>query len=394
MSDLEILEILRQRLAGRRVALVHDWLNGMRGGEKVLEHLCALFPRADLYTLFYEPDRISPAIWAMNVVESPFASRFPSSRRHYRKLLPLLPRMAEALPTADYDLVIATSHCVAKGVPPPRNGALLAYVFSPMRYVWDHFEDYLGGGFMQDTALRVVRRRLQDWDRRTAQRIDSIVSDSAHIARKVERFWGRMSGVIYPSVDVDFFTPKSPAADSPTTQHASRSTKHEEHYLVVSALVPYKRVERAIAATGLAGKRLVVVGDGPERDRLRALAGPHVEFKGWVDDNALREEYRRCAALIYPNVEDYGITALEAQACGRPVMALRAGGAAETVVDGETGAFFDEPTPESLAELLRTCDPLAFDPARIRAHAEDFSPARFRRELAEWVLRETNLRLL
>lgn len=360
------------------MALVHDWLNGMRGGERVFEHFCALLPEADVFTLFYEPERLSTAIRAMRVHESALARRFPAARRHYRKLLPILPAAVARFPTAGYDIVISTSHCVAKGTPPPRKGMHLSYVFSPMRYVWDHYEDYLSGRFVQDTALGLARKRLQEWDRRTAQQIDAIAADSHHIADKIARFWERRARVIHPSVDVDFFTP----GDGPNSGH----------FLVVSALVPYKRVERAIEASRLAGRPLVIVGDGPERAALQALAHKGVQFRGWVSDEELREEYRRCRALLYPGVEDYGLTALEAQACGRPVLALRRGGAVETIVEGETGAFFDEPEAQALAELMTAFDAMTFDPHAIRRHAEQFSPARFRRQLAEWILEEGRIR--
>ncbi|MBI5153909.1 glycosyltransferase [Candidatus Poribacteria bacterium] len=371
---------LRARCAGRRVALVHDWLNGMRGGEKVLEQVCQMFPGAHVFTLFLERGRLSPALRRMNLIESAWTTRFPSLRRHYRKLLPLLPAMIGALPTAEYDLVISTSHCVAKGAPPPAEGIHLSYVFTPMRYVWDHFEDYLSGKPLQDTALRLARPRLQEWDRMTARRIDAIAADSWHIADKIERFWNRKSRVIHPPVDLDFFTPMA----TPPPDRAP--------FLVVAALVPYKHVRRAIEAARIAEKPLVIVGDGPERTRLEAGARPNVQFRGWVSDTDLRDAYRQCAALLYPGIEDFGITSLEAQACGRPVLAFRGGGAVETVAEGITGAFFDSPDAESLARLLTAFDSQAYDSEGIRAHAESFSPPRFRREVASWALGEIRKR--
>ncbi len=379
MSHWKFIERLHEATAGRRVALVHDWLNGMRGGEKVFEQLCFLFPRADVFTLFYEPKRVSPTIRAMRVNESRWARQFPLTRRHYRKLLPLLPRMVADFPTAKYDLVISTSHCVAKGTPPPRRGVNLGYVFTPMRYVWDRFEDYLGGGAMQDAALWMARRPLQRWDRRSSEEIDSMVADSRYIAGKIHRDWGRVAGVIYPPVELEFFTP-GPREEG------------DDYFLVVSALVPYKRVDRAIEAARIAGKRLVVIGDGPERRRLQEQAGRHIEFRGWVKSDALREAYRRCQALLYPGVEDFGITALEAQACGRPVLALREGGARETIIEGISGDFFDDPTAESLAGMLTNFNPMRYTISEIRAQAECFSPEQFRGEVAKWVLAEGSRR--
>lgn len=378
MDESALIQELHEFARRRRVALVHDWLNGMRGGEKVLEHLCALLPDADVYTLIYEPDKVSSEIRRMNVLESRWTVRFPSLRRHYRKALPLMPRAVGEFPTAEYDLVVATSHCVAKSAPPPRKGAMLAYVFTPMRYVWDHFEDYLSGRVVQDCALRLFRGGLQQWDRETAQSIDAIAADSAHIARKIDQFWGRRARVIYPSVDLDFFTPSV--------------EESEGFFLVVSALVPYKHVERAVEASRLAGVRLVVIGDGPERGALEAAAHEGVEFRGWVSPQELRKAYRECRALLYPGVEDYGIAALEAQACGRPVLALRSGGVTETVVDGVTGEFFEEESAGSLAELLTSFRDSDYSVTKLRLHACKFSPQNFRDELAQWIFREASLR--
>jgi glycosyltransferase involved in cell wall biosynthesis len=304
----------------------------------------------------------------------------PELRRHYRKLLPFFPAMIRSLPTGDYDLVIATSHCVAKGAPPPERGALLAYIFSPMRYIWDHYEDYLSGKPLQDSALRLARRPLQNWDRSSSQRVDSFVADSRHVAEKVTEYWGRRCGVIYPPVDLKFFTP------------GSERGGEKPYFLVVSALVPYKMVDRAVEACRLAGKRLVVVGDGPERARLVDDARGDAEFRGWLSDQDLREVYRGCEALLYPGVEDFGITALEAMACGRPVLALRDGGASESVLDGVTGSFFDEPRAQALAGLLTRFRSESYNSSEIRSHAEQFSSERFREEFSRWVLKEARLR--
>lgn len=358
----------------RKVALVHDWLNGMRGGERVLEYFCRLFPDADLFTLLYEPENVSETIRSLNVCESPFA-RLPRARRNYRNLLPLMPLFIDRLPTADYSLVISTSHCVAKAAPPPARGRSLSYVFSPMRYVWDHYEDYLSGVWWKDKALALAREPLQQWDRRTANRVDSFAADSGHIAEKVKKFWGRCAETIYPPVNLSLFE----AATKPP----------DDYFLVLSALTPYKKVDRAIEAARIAKVPLAVVGDGPERQRLQASAPPNVTFAGRVKDDELQEWYRGARALIYPGVEDFGITAIEAQACGRPVIALRKGGVTETVIEGVTGAFFDEPTAKSLASVLRRHEDDAYDSAKIRMHAESFSPQRFESKLSEWIDCET-----
>jgi len=283
------------------------------------------------------------------------------------------------LPTEGFDLVVCSSHCVAKGVRPPRRGALLAYVHSPMRYVWDRFDDYLGQGWARDAALRAFRGPLQRWDVRTSRELDSIACNSRFVSDRVASCWGRKSRVIHPHVDLEFFSP-------------DETVEANDDFLVVSALVPYKRVDRAIEAARLAGRRLNIIGDGPDRARLQRLARGGARFLGWRSNEELRDAYRRSAALIYPGVEDFGITSLEAQACGRPVLALGEGGASESVLSGETGAFFREPTAESLAALLTSFRAGDYDPARCRAQAERFSAARFRSEAARWILGEVRLR--
>lgn len=343
----------------------------MRGGERVLEQFCQLFPRADLFTLLHEPDRLSPRLQGMNVIESGFA-RLPGARKHYRALLPLMPHFINRLPTAEYDLVLSTSHCVAKGAPRPREGCHLSYVFSPMRYVWDHFPDYLGGGFLRDAGLRFFRPMMQRWDRQSSRQVDGFAADSRHIAMKIRRFWGRKARVIHPPVDLNAFSPDF--------------RPPEDFFLVVSALVPYKRIARAVEAARLAKVRLLVIGEGPERRRLEAMADPrHVTFLGWVPDVELPEYYRRARALLFPGVEDFGITALEAQASGRPVLAHAKGGVLETVIEGKTGRFFPDPTAKSLARLLHAHNDAAYDSREIRAHAESFSPSRFRHEVLRWI---------
>lgn len=365
-------------IAGLRVALIHDWLNGMRGGERVLEHFCALFPSADVYTLLYEPDNLSPAIREMNVVESDFA-RLPGAYEKYRYYLPVMPWYVSQIPTDEYDLVISTSHCVAKGARRPSRGLHLSYIFSPMRYVWDHYDDYLSGTWWKDAGLRAVRPWLQKWDRSSCANVDSFAADSHHIARKIARFWKRQARVLHPPVELDRF--------QPTYQPP------EDFFLVASAFVPYKKIGRAIEAAAIANVRMVVVGGGPEEERLREMAGPNVEFAGRVSDEELVSYYQRARALIFPATEDFGITALEAMACGRPVLAYRQGGVTETVVDGETGAFFDEPAPKSLACLLTRHNDDKYDAAAIRRRAEQFSPNRFRSALVQWIRSEARFLL-
>ncbi|NUP90809.1 MAG: glycosyltransferase [Candidatus Sumerlaeia bacterium] len=353
-----------------RVAFIHDWLNGMRGGERVLEVLCEEFPGAPIHTLIHEAARVSPAINAHEIHTSWF-QRWRFARRRYRWLLPLMPRAAAGLRPEGVDAVVSLSHCVAKGASIPRGVPHLCYCFTPMRYVWDQFDQYIGGhtgGRWLRPALSLWRPRLQRWDVESARQVTQFIAISEHIARKIALFYGREAKVIHPPVNTEHFTPGEPSAA-------------QDHYLVASALVPYKRVDLAIRAANLAGFRLRVVGEGPEFAALARLAGPTVEMTGWVTDERLREEYRACRALLFTGEEDFGLVPLEAHACGRPVIALRRGGVTESVVDGITGLFFDQQTPEALAGAVARFERRAWDPAACRARAEQFGPERFRRAM-------------
>jgi glycosyltransferase involved in cell wall biosynthesis len=357
-----------------RVALVHDWLTGMRGGERVLEEHARFFPDADLYTLVHVPGSTSAAIESLRIHASPL-SRLPGVARHYRKLLPLFPWAVSRLRPQDVDLVLSTSHAVAKGVRPPPRAVHVSYCFTPMRYVWDQSDAYLGRG-----ALRVaswpLAASLRAWDRRTStpERVHRFLAISAVVAQRIARAYGRSAPVIHPPVRTDAFHVGTP----------------EDFYLLVGGFVPYKREELALAAFAELGLPLVVAGDGPTRASLEAKAPPNARFVGRVSDAALADLYARCRALVYPQEEDFGIVAVEAQAAGRPVVAFAGGGALETVVPlgarggaGPTGIWFAEPTRESLVAAVRALEAGAgeLDPAAIRRHAERFSVARYRSEL-------------
>ena len=356
--------------AGRRVVLVHDWLTGMRGGEKVLESLCRLFPSADLLTLVHVPGSVSPRIEARRIRPS-FVQRLPNHARWYRHYLPLFPLAIECFDLDDADLVISTSHCAAKAIVPTGRALHLCYCHSPMRYAWDQFEAYFGPqrvGVAAATLARPVLAWLARWDRDTAGRVDRYVANSQFVAGRIERYYNRRAAVLPPPVDTEFFTP----VDAPAASY----------FLVVSALVPYKRVEIAVEAAARAGVRLKIVGAGPELDRLRAMAGPGVEFAGVLDNPSLREAYRHAKALVHPAEEDFGIAPVEAMACGRPVIALGRGGAVETVRPGVTGLLVDTPTPAAFADAMRAIDVTPFDARALAQHAAGFGVARFEREFA------------
>jgi glycosyltransferase involved in cell wall biosynthesis len=359
-------------LSGLRVALVHDWLTGMRGGEKCLEVLCRAFPAATLYTLIHRPGALSPAIEAMDIRTSPL-QRIPGIFRHYRHLLPVMPLAARTWRPRDVDLVISLSHCVAKAVVPPAGVPHVCYCFTPMRYAWQARDTYLEGWShrpLRRILARTLLSRLRRWDRRTASRVTHFVAISETVRGRIARCYRRDSRVIQPPVDTAFYTPDPEGRP-----------RHDD-YLVVSALVPYKRIDQAVAACTASGRRLTVIGEGPERARLQAMAGPTVRFLGWQPDDVIRSHYRSCRALLFPGEEDFGIVPIEALACGAPVIALGRGGAAETV-DNAVGRTYSDPTADALRAALDAWerDGRPHDPALARRRAETLALPLFRQRL-------------
>jgi glycosyltransferase involved in cell wall biosynthesis len=373
-----------------RVAIVHDWLVSMRGGERVLESLCRRYPNADLFTLRYDPAGVSPEIASRRVVPSfldRLARRLPLGRAEFRLLLPLFPLAVESFRLDGYDLVISSSHAVAKGVRPAPGALHVSYVHSPMRYIWEAQPIYAGsvpGGAVGRATFAWVARRLRRWDVASTARVDEMVANSRYTQARIRRYYGREASVIEPPVDVNRFArvPDPPAA-----------VGEEPLYLCVSALVPYKRVELAVRAFVGRRGRLVVVGDGPERARLEALAPANVELRGRVDDAELERLYGAAAAVVHPALDDFGIVAAEALAAGRPVVAFGGGGALDTVHDGETGVLFPDPTPASLAGALDRLERLRFEPARLRARARQLDRVEFERRFGEFVDRARERRL-
>ena len=364
--------------SGARVALVHDWLTGMRGGERCLEVLCELFPDAPLFTLLHVPGSVSPVIERRRIVTS-FIQRLPWAAARYRQYLPAFPLAISRLDLSGYDLVVSMSHCVAKGARVSQGALHLCYCFSPMRYVWDLSSDYFGP--RQGRAVRTLgpplAAALRRWDRRTTG-VHRFVAISQHIADRIRRAYDRPADVIYPPVDVSRFE-IADAAD--------------EYYLVVGALVPYKRVDLAVAAANRLGRRLVVAGTGPEEARLRAMAGPTVSFLGWRSDDEIARLYARCRALIFPAVEDFGITPLEAAAAGRPTIAFARGGALETMVDlssteaPPTAVFFAEQSTDALVDAISRFESAGnrFDAKALRARAESFDRPVFKQKLGDYI---------
>jgi len=352
-----------------RIALVHDWLTGMRGGEKVLELLCEAYPTADLFTLFHVRGSVSPAIERMRPRTS-ILQYVPGIRDIYRYCLPIFPTVIEQFDLDRYDLVISTSHCAAKAVVKTGRARHLCYCFTPMRYAWDQFEAYFGEGRVGATKSRILRpalNALARWDAATAGRVDRYVAISHHVASRIRRNYNRDADVIYPPVDTGFYSPDDAVVP-------------ENFLLIVSALVPYKRIDVAIEASHLARTPLRIIGSGPERDALAqqvARLGANVQLLGSLPDDEVRDHYRRAAAVLLPGEEDFGIAPVEAQACGIPVIALGRGGALETVIDGVTGVLVPEPTAEALAAGIARAQEIRFDRAVVRAHAVTFDRAVF-----------------
>ncbi|QDU23642.1 glycosyltransferase [Urbifossiella limnaea] len=361
-------------MPAERVVLVHDWLTGLRGGEKCLEPLARRWPDARLLTLLHKRGSVPPAIEQLRISPSRL-NRLPRVDRYYRYLLPLMP-FAAGWKVTDADLVVSLSHCVAKSARPPAGVPHVCYCFTPMRYAWHMQGSYFRAaglaGKLKAAAVDALMGRIRRWDRRTADRVTHFVAISRTVQTRIRECYGRDSVVIYPPVDTDYYTPAP--------------VPREDFYLVVSALAPYKRFDLAIEACATLGKKLVVIGSGQDAKKLQAKAAPGITFLGWQADDVIRDHLRRAKALLFPGEEDFGIVPLEAQACGCPVIAFGRGGATETVRAGgpdPTGVLFDEQTADALAAAIETFEGNAdrFDPRAARRNALLFRKDRFEAEL-------------
>jgi glycosyltransferase involved in cell wall biosynthesis len=377
----------RQQLALRsnlRVAIVHYWFVKFRGGERVVEALANIFPQADLFTLVLDPDALPPSLRSRNFTTS-FLQKMPGVKLHYKKLLPLFPLAIEQFNLDDYDLVISSESGAAKGVLTRPDTCHICYCHTPMRYIWDMYQQYRGKpgmGRLARLVFSLSAHYMRLWDYASAARVDYFVANSQNVAGRIGKHYRRKATVINPPVDVcaGYISPQV-----------------DGYYLVVGQLVNYKRVDLAIAACNRLGRPLRIVGEGEEIERLRTLAGPTVKFMGHLPDQELRENYARCRALLFPGEEDFGIVPVEAQSFGRPVIAFGRGGALETVVGGSptdpgapeasTGIFFAEQSADSMAAAIRLFESneSRFSPDFIRRHAQRFGVSRFKAEMSAFI---------
>lgn len=363
--------------AGPRVALVHDWLTGMRGGEKVLEHIAGLFPEAPIYTLFHFPGSVSSELEG-HPIRTSFLQDAPGIRRHYRHYLPLFPAAVEDFDLSSFDLILSSSHCVAKGVVPPPLAHHLCYCHTPMRYAWDQEHRYFP--VRRGVGARVrgwLLTQLRSWDVASSVRVDTFLANSTFVARRIQRYYGREARVLAPPVDVDFFRPHS-AADEPA------AAEGERYCLMVASLAPYKRVDLAIEACRRLELELRVVGEGPQAAELAQVAGPQTRLLGRVGKEELRRLYRGALCLLQPGIEDFGIATVEALACATPVVALDRGGVQDIVDDGTHGVLFSqEDDAGALADAIDKCLRVGFNKLNLRGRAETFQASRFEARLKD-----------
>ncbi len=366
-----------------RVALVHDWLNQYGGAEQVLEALHAMYPDAPVYTSLYAPQRL-PGTYRSWDIRTSFMQWLPAAKAHHQPFLPLFPLAFESFDFSGYDVVISNSSGFCHCVRTPSQTLHINYCLTPPRFLWN-LEGYMAREQFPPALVKLLPMAiapLRSWDLRAEERVDRFVAISHAVRDRIRERYHRDAAVIYPPVDTAAFQ----LIESEDSSESERPAAEVGEYLLVAGrLIPYKRVDLAVQACSQLGVPLVVAGEGRDRQALEALAGPTVRFEGYVSQERLRELYAGCSAFLFPGEEDFGIAPLEAQASGRPVIAYAAGGALDTVVDGVTGLFFHEPTPQSLADALRRFDGYTFDPTIIRRHALQFDASVFRAEFASYV---------
>lgn len=353
-----------------RVAIAHDYLNQMGGAERVVGVFHRMFPTAPIYTTIVDREKLLPELKNADIRVT-WMQKVPGILKNFKLFFWLFPFAVKSLNLEDYDLIISSSSAYAKGVKKGKNTIHICYCHTPMRFAWD-FDTYIEG--MNVPSLikllaRIMVGPLRIWDKLTSKQVDYFLANSSIVQKRINEFYQLPSQILFPPVNISRFK--------------EISKGNEDYFLVVSRLVSYKRIDLAVEACTKLGKRLIIVGDGPDRHRLEKLAGPTVEFKGRISDEEVEDYMKKCNAFIFPGIEDFGITPLEVNACGRPVIAFKAGGALDTINPGVNGVYFEEQNINSLATVIENFDTKIWDPLLIRKHAEKFSETRFIEELTD-----------
>lgn len=355
-----------------KVAIVHYWLVGMRGGEKVVESLCELFPDADIFTHVYVESKVSDIIRRHKIIPT-YINSLPFAPKFYKNYLPLMPLALEQLDLSAYDLIISSESGPAKGIVPSPGAVHICYCHTPMRYIWNMYHEYRkGAGFFARLMMPVMTHYLRTWDATSSSRVDSFVANSTTTAGRIRRYYGREASIIHPPVDTDSFGTVSQA-------------ELADYYLMVGELVSYKRPDLAVQAFNEMNAKLIVIGGGEMLKAIKALAGPMVTVMGPQPFDVLREHYAKCRALIFPGEEDFGIVPLEAMASGRPVIAYGRGGATETVVDGKTGLFFHDQSVQAIVAAVKDFETRVMNTNEIVAHAQKFARKHFLQRMREHI---------
>ena len=354
-----------------KVAIIHDWLTNMGGAEQCVINLHKCFPDAPIYTTFYNSENLDPIFKEMNIITSALQKK-KNKKYNHRKYLPFMPKAFEEFDLNEYDVVISSSSACAKGVITGPHTLHICYCYTPMRYAWHMREEYTEGKSKFKTkCIRYFMNYMRLWDFNAAQRVDKFIAISNEVKQRIEKIYRREADVIFPPVRTDFFTPMEETKD---------------YYFIVSRLVKYKRYDLAVEACSKLKKNLIIIGEGPERDKLEKIADKkYVKFMGRQSDEVVKKHLAECRALLFPGEEDFGIVPLEAMSCGRPVIAYGKGGALDTVIDRKTGILFKEQTTNSLCEAIQEFETLHFDKEEIRNHALKFNEEEFRRQIMQFV---------
>lgn len=358
----------------KKIALVHHWLVGMRGGEKIVDFLCEMIPDIDIYTLIYDKSRINDNINSKKIYTS-FLQKMPFSKKKHQVYLPLMPIAIEQFDLSGYDIVLSIESGIAKGVLTKPETCHICYCNTPMRYLWNMYFEYLKNekpGFFKSRFIKAFFNYLRVWDLATASRVDYFMSNSENVKKRIMKYYRRDSKVVYPPVSINDFI---------------FSENKEDFYLVVSQLVSYKRIDIVVDAFNELNKNLIIIGDGPERKKLQKNAKENIKFLGWKDDSVLKDYYSRARAFVFPGEEDFGITPVEAQASGTPVIGFGKGGLLETVIDGETGVLFYRQDVSGLIEAVKRFEEMekSFDCNKMRENAKKFDVSIFKSQLEDFI---------